>query len=529
MSWVEAPSSGTSTVEPGAERVAAATRPTQARTGAERRALAHVPAGASLALILALAAVLRVWQLNSTGFNSDEAVYAGQAAAIADHPQLGELFPIFRAHPLLVQTVLSAGFQLNLSEGFERLTVAAIGVATVYLVFDLGRVLYGRPAGLIAALLMALMPYHVVVTRQVLLDGPMTFFATLTLLLLARFVLSGRASWLYGAGAAMGLTFLAKETSIVLLGAIYAFLALTPELRVRLRDLALSVAVISLVIAPFPLSLMLAGRTGTGESYLTWQLFRRPNHDWLFYPATVPEAIGPLVVLAAVIGLWLLRREASWRETLLVSWIAVPVAFFSLWPVKGFQYLLPIAPALAVLAARALSRLPMPAGHHLRSLGVAIAALSLLIPTWGRVQGARPDTFLAGSGGLPGGRETGAWIDANAPEGSTFMTIGPSMANIVQYYGHRKAYGLSVSPNPLNRNPSYEALINPDRAIRDSELQYVIWDTFSAARSAGFAKKLLGYVDRYDGRVVHSEVLPAKTALGESSDRPAIVVFAVRP
>ena len=66
-----------------------------------------------------------------------------------------------------------------------------MGVATVYLVYELGRLLYGRRAGLLAALLMALMPYHVVVTRQVLLDGPMTLFATLTLFLLARFALSG--------------------------------------------------------------------------------------------------------------------------------------------------------------------------------------------------------------------------------------------------------------------------------------------------------------------------------------------------
>ena len=109
------------------------------------------------------------------------------------------------------------------------------------------------------------------------------------------------------------------------------------------------------------------------------------------------------------------------------------------------------------------------------------------------------------------------------------MTIGPSMANLVQYYGHRKAYGLSVSPNPLNRNPSYEPLVNPDRALRDDELQYIVWDTFSATRSRSFAEKLLGYADRYDGRVVHTEVLPARTALGESADRPAIVVFEVRP
>ena len=70
------------------------------------------------------------------------------------------------------------------------------------------------------------------------------------------------------------------------------------------------------------------------------------------------------------------------------------------------------------------------------------------------------------------------------------MTIGPSMANIVQYYGHRKAYGLSVSPNPLHRNPSYEPVNNPDRAIRDNELQYVVWDSFSAARSSYFSSKL---------------------------------------
>ena len=92
------------------------------------------------------------------------------------------------------------------------------------------------------------------------------------------------------------------------------------------------------------------------------------------------------------------------------------------------------------------------------------------------------------------------------------MTIGPSMANLVQYYGHRRAYGLSVSPNPLNRNPSYEPLVNPDQALRDNEIQYVVWDAFSASRSPKFSSRLLRYAARYDGRAVHSEVLPATGA-----------------
>ena len=49
------------------------------------------------------------------------------------------------------------------------------------------------------------------------------------------------------------------------------------------------------------------------------------------------------------------------------------------------------------------------------------------------------------------------------------LAIGPSMANIIQFYGHRKAYGLSVSPNPLHRNPVYQPVANPDLLIRDSE------------------------------------------------------------
>ena len=160
----------------------------------------------------------------------------------------------------------------------------------------------------------------------------------------------------------------------------------------------------ALVIAPFPLSLMVAGHTGTGESYLTWQLFRRPNHDWLFYPSTVPEAVGPLVIVAAAAALWFYSREASWRERLLLCWIAVPVVFFELWPVKGYQYLLPIAAPLAVLAARALSR-----RHTVPA--VAIVCATLLLATVARIDAPDDGTALAGSGGLPAGREAGEWIE----------------------------------------------------------------------------------------------------------------------
>jgi 4-amino-4-deoxy-L-arabinose transferase-like glycosyltransferase len=489
-------------------------------------------------VVITVAVALRVWGLNQLGYNTDEAVYAGQAAAIARAPVLKDIFPIFRAHPLLFQFLLALVFRFGVSDLAGRLVAVAIGLAAVYLVYRVGKLLYGDKAGLAAGLFFALMPYHVVVSRQVLLDGPLVFCTTLTLFFLARYAMTHRPAWIYLTGVGMGLTFLAKETGIILLGSIYAFLALSREIPVRIKDTIVSLALMVLMISPFPLSLLLAGGTRSGQNYLVWQLFRRPNHTWDFYPSTVPEAIGFLVIIAAILGLWFLRREKSWRERLLLCWIIVPTVFFQIWPTKGFQYLLPIAPPIAILAGRAIARLwsgdvlilnKRIAANWIKALATGFVALSLLVSSVQLIRPATSGTFIAGTGGVPGGREAGEWIKENIPAESTLMTIGPSMANVLQFYGHRQAMGLSVSPNPLRRNPSYQPILNPDAQIRDGNIQYVVWDSYSAERSPTFSEGILRYAKRYHGRVVHTQSVTVTLADGTTVDKPVIIIYAVHP
>lgn len=497
-------------------------------------ALRAATIAALLVTVVAIGTLLRIWRIDAVGFNSDEAVYAGQAAAIADHEGLKPFFPIFRAHPLLFQSTLSLVFMFGGSDEASRLLSAALGIATLGVIYLVGQHLYGRRAGVLAALFMAVMPYHVIVTRQVLLDGPMVFCSALTLYTFVRFVKSTDARWLYATGAMLGLTVLAKETSILLAASMGVFLILMPSIHVRLRDVAVSLAIMGMVIAPFPLAVTIAGRAETGGNYLVWQLFRRPNHGYAFYAVHVPEAIGPLLIITAIAGLWLLRRHNSWRELLLGSWIAVPVVFFELWPVKGYQYLLPAALPLALMAARtcAMSARWRIGATASGALGMALAAaiaISMALPAWNLIQPTRSDTFLAGSGGVPGGREAGLWLRANSPEGAHVLTIGPSMANLMQYYGRRKSWGLAVSPNPLHRNPSYEAISNPDLEIRYGELQYIVWDAFSAGRSPFFASKVLAYAERYHGRKVHTETITVRTSGGQTVEKEIIAIYVVRP
>ena len=492
-------------------------------------------------LIAAPALTPRLWQLNGLGLNSDEAVYAGQGASLAGNPDFLPYFPVFRAHPLVFQSLLSVQYRIfGVSPLGGRLLAVAFGMGTVWLTYAIGTRLYGRRVGVLAALLIGVMPYTVVVDRQILLDSPMAFFATLGLYFLIRFIQSDEVAWVYAAAVAIGLATLTKETAVLLLGGVYAFFALTRKTRLRLAQMLVAGVIFVLTVLPYPISLKIAGSSSTGGAFLTWQLLRRANHPWWFYVVEVPPALGLAVVAVAVVGLLVMHRSLTWAEHLLLAWIAVPCLFFTVWAVKGFQYLLPIAVPVAVLAAMVVVSVPLPSIRWragavavttagLRAAVAAALVVTLAATCWFRVQpAAAGSSFLAGTGGVPGGREAGLWVADNIPEGAQLLALGPSMANIIKFYGHREVFGLSVSPNPLHRNPVYDPVHNPDLQIRHGELQYLVWDSFSAARSSFFSERLVAYAERYHGRIVHQEFITVRTDQGPVQE-PVITIYQVRP
>src|SRR3954447_11156776 len=210
-------------------------RPRSEEDRAPRSALPFWRTAVVTLLIAAPALVLRLWALDALGLNSDEAVYAGQAASLARDPAFLPFFPVFRAHPLLFQSLLSLEYRaLRVTSLGGRLLAVAFGMGTVCLTYAIGARLYGRRVGTLAALLVGVMPYTVVVSRQILLDTPMAFFAALALYLLIRYVQTDHPTWLYASAVALGLSTLTKETAILLGGGVYAFFALTRKTRLSL-------------------------------------------------------------------------------------------------------------------------------------------------------------------------------------------------------------------------------------------------------------------------------------------------------
>ena len=148
---------------------------------------------------------------------------------------------------------------------------------------------------------------------------------------------------------------------------------------------ALALAAAGAVVARPPALARPVGPAGTGQNYLAVAAVPAVEPLRAVLPARwCRRRSGSLVLALAVAGLWLLRRHNSWREGLLLCWASVPVAFFKIWPVKGYQYLLvgragaavcwPPAPSLRVrMPRRPACGRPSPAGRA----GVVAAAVVL--------------------------------------------------------------------------------------------------------------------------------------------------------
>jgi hypothetical protein len=484
--------------------------------------------GALLALAVITGALLRFVNLGGVGLNSDEAVYASQAASLSGNPNFTGLFPVVRAHPVLLQVLMSPFYRSGTPDVPGRYINAMFGMGTIGLVFVLGLVLYSSRVGATAALLLAVMPYHVVISRQVLLDGPMTFFGTASLVFLAVFGRTERRSWLVLAGACLGLAALSKKRPSSLSDRHSCSCHWSAGCGVPCGTYSPQRAAVGLAMT-YPFVTAVSGGSRSGQSYLIWQLTRQPNHSFSFYLTTVPKAMGLLVLGAAGLSIVLYRRERTWREVLLLSWVAVPFLFFEIWPVKGFSYLLVTTPAIVVLASRTIDWIADREFEMSRTRALAVGAgvlcvMSLLVPSV-RTLASPTTTALAGGGGTVGGREAGKWIASHVPQGAEFMTIGPSMANLIQYYSGHRSDGLSVSPNPLHRNPSYFPILNADSALRSGTYQYIVWDAYSAQRSPTFAARAMTLMHRFHGRPVHVE----RGTFHGKRNQPLIIIYQVIP
>lgn len=486
--------------------------------------------------IIVLACVVRFWDLGQIGFNNDEAIYSGQAATLAGYEEFSKHFSIYRQHPLVLQFFVSIVFGITgIGDSAARLIPASFGVMTVVITFFTGKMLYDWRAGMVAASVLALLPYHIILTRQALVDIPFSFFFTLTLYFMVKYVRSNDRIWVYAIGASAGLSFLSKEVGVLALIVSIIYMLFTK--RLGTKNVAILLASFVLAISPHLILLLTRDEAQQAFSlYTVWQLGRMPNHPITFYTDILSQTVlgyvlSALILLSVVYALKTRLRELP--AGLLLTWVAVPFVFYMSLPLKGFYFLVPLVPACVLLGTSFLFSSWMRKIPHSTIIAYLFIPLIVLSTSYTGVyllDQPDPTRNLAGSGGIPHMREAALWIEENLPKDSAFMTIHNSMANIIKYYSNRDAISISVNPDPGRHNPSYTPITNADMMVLTDKIQYIVYDIYSAGNSSFLQRKsdeLVNYINKYDAVPIHTEYESFRTTENEVITIPAVVIYAV--
>src|SRR5690349_21640331 len=176
---------------------------------------------AELVLLIALSAALYLWGLARNGYANRYYSAAARSMASNWHAFLYESFDPHGVMTvdkpplaLWIQTLSVRVFGFN---PWSLLVPSALmGIATVWLVYDLTRRPFGRPAGFAAGLALALTPITVAIDRHNNPDALLVLCCAAALWCVVRGLEHGGTRWIVLAGVAVGLGFEAKMLAALL-------------------------------------------------------------------------------------------------------------------------------------------------------------------------------------------------------------------------------------------------------------------------------------------------------------------------
>ena len=365
-------------------------------------------ATATLAVLVLAGLGLRLWHLGAEGFADDE-VHKWLAAR---RYLQGDLGGDDLEHPMLMKALIALwlrAFPAALSpEAATRLPDALSGGVLVWAVAGLGRRMFGRAVGLLAAAVVALSPTAVGYGRIAKEEVLLALFTVLLVRCLAEAhaaAEAGRAEarerWEMAGAAALGAAFASKyQIAVAFLPPItFAWLRAggarweMPTRRWLWLSALAGAAFVTLdwvVLRPSTWAYLAAYVSGhplgdrakseslifLGQSYDNLAFhFHRGVPIWFYLAFAAVKLAPPTVVLAAAgLGLALIRRAPAHR--ILLAWLGVFLLAYVVMSAKYGRYFLPILPAFALLAAHAgveiARRLPRPA-FSLGALALASA------------------------------------------------------------------------------------------------------------------------------------------------------------
>ncbi|HEX3640266.1 MAG TPA: glycosyltransferase family 39 protein [Ktedonobacteraceae bacterium] len=303
-------------------------------------------------LILLVAAFLRLYQLNTTEFDSDQANFFQMARYAVTHgfiPATANTASVGPYIPPATIDIFMIPAALTKDPLWGAITVGILATVSVLLTYGFVRLYYGRVAATIAALLYATLFRAVVYSRFIWNINLLPLFIVLFFMALFWGVVARRKGWLFPALFLLGILIQLHATAAILISPVVIALVLAPG-TMRWRDLTLGLLSLLIIYLPY---LLWEIKTHFQDIHILMQIFLHPQQKvvfddmaWLFYqafldPYNVLSKQNPLhwlnvaPYLDETSVLWKLAPYLAWISQILIYLVIASVAavlVLAAWP-----------------------------------------------------------------------------------------------------------------------------------------------------------------------------------------------------
>ncbi len=342
---------------------------------------------AILLLITLLGAVLRFYQLGTDSLWGDEIWTAVHADPENDLPRILTSSLEMRVKPPPLYFLITHFFLVFLGESdlIVRLPAAIFGVLGIIATYAVGKLFFGPKVGLIAALLLAISPFHIRYSQEARYYALITLLSLLSLYSLDRAMSDQKGRWWMGYVAVTVAALYTHLFPILFLLAEIAFVAccaLQELVRSRVRQVSFTRAVLSL-LRDRPYGAFLVSLALISLLYLPWVRFVVATVTGPQGMVEVGEEPGTPITLSFIsrmfrifsaggqasglvyLGGFLVGMAATpegrrKRVLLALLWIGVPLLTLkAMRPNKtvGFKYLIFLMPVYLIFVGHGISQI----------------------------------------------------------------------------------------------------------------------------------------------------------------------------
>ncbi len=370
-------------------------------------------------------------------------------------------------HPFGFYWLLSLSFLIfGVNDFAGEIVVALLGALTGLFVYLLGKELFDKKTGLIAAVLILFQPIYWFYSNRVLNDVPVILFLTAAFYFFIRGEKRNDNRSLYISGFLFAYAMLTKMIAIAALPVVFFYLLLHKRLNfIREKKywitLTIFIATFSIWLLYnqltvgylFPLELFL-GRVTPGVHQLDTAPFS------YFFVMFIPFLRLPLAILFFFgVGSMLLTKFRN--ASLLMLWITIFFTLASLQTVKVDRYIMPIFPAVAIVGGFGLSRIFKYLGSN-KILAQVIVGLIVIMFFYVSFNEA-VSMLTRASTSFCGLKETGDYIKSISSEDDTLIAASNTQ---VKWYSDR-----NLVPFIPNQSPQ-----EFDEYVKNNSVDYIIVD-----------------------------------------------------